>query len=130
MREIYFEKPYVTIYFDGSKSLGIAEWRGSLTSAEYREAFGKCLELTNEKKLVNWLGDNRKLLAISEQDQEWTFQVAAPILLRSTLQKMATLVSEDMYSQMAVTGLFDRASPVISFENQYFKEFEKALEWL
>src|SRR5688572_10970878 len=109
MREIYFEKPYVTIYFDESKSLGIAEWRGSLTSADYREAFGKCLELTNEKKLANWLGDNRKLLAISEEDQEWTFQVAAPILLRSSLRKMATLVSEDIYSQMAVTGLFDRA---------------------
>lgn len=112
------------------KKLGIAEWRGALNSTEFREAFWKCIELTNEKKLENWLGDNRKMKAISEQDQEWTFQVATPLLLRSTLRKMATVVSEDIFNQMAVTTMFDRAAPVLTFENQYFKEFEKALEWL
>jgi hypothetical protein len=130
MSEIYLEKPYLTLYLDEQKKLAIAEWKGVLSSAEYREAFMKCLELMYEKKLENWVGDNRKMKAISEQDQEWTFQVAAPLLLRSTLRKMATLVSEDIYNQMAVTTMFDRAAPMMSFENQYFKDFDQAMDWL
>lgn len=130
MREIYFEKSYLTLYFDEQKKLAIAEWRGKLNSTEYREAFMKCLEMMYEKGIENWLGDNRKMKAISEQDQEWTFQVAAPLLLKSGLRKMATLVSEDIFNQMAVTTMFDRAAPMMTFENQYFKDFEQALEWL
>ena len=43
---------------------------------------------------------------------------------------MATLVSEDIFNQMAVENLETKANEFIQFDNYHFVSEEKARQWL
>ncbi|MFC5270455.1 hypothetical protein [Adhaeribacter terreus] len=129
MKEIYYETGHVCIWYDLSQSLGSASWFGSLSSADFREAFLKCTELITEKRLKNWLADNRKMEMMSQEDQSWV-ALMAPTILNSGLKKMATVVSEDIFHHMAIVDLFDKASGELTFQNHYFQNPNEALKWL
>jgi hypothetical protein len=68
--------------------------------------------------------------AIRKQDQEWLLQEMAPKLGRSSLRRMATLVSEDIFNQMAVESMYQKANGLFRFDHQYFKDEISALLWL
>ena len=129
MREVYYETDQVCLWYHEALNLGGGIWIGSLESKAYREAFLTVNQLIVEKQIKYWLADNLKLKNISQQDLEWTLQLA-PTVMATGLQKMATVVSEDIFNHMAVISLFDRANPILTFENQYFRTKEEALSWL
>jgi hypothetical protein len=129
MSKIYFDTPYVTIWLDETIKTGGAIWNGQLTTEQYRDAFTKCFKLIADKNLENWLGDNRKMQAISAEDQEWTLQIL-PSVMPSSLKKMATLVAEDIFLQMTVVTLFDVSNGQLTFQNKFFPNLEAATEWL
>lgn len=98
MHKNYFQTSYIRIWYDETSKAGAAVWEGKLTSEQFREALQRCFLMIPEKKLVNWIGDKRKLNAASAEDQEWAHQFI-PFILNSGLQKMATINSEDIYLQ-------------------------------
>lgn len=128
--DIYLQEKFVTIYLDREHNLGKAIWNGFLTSEEYRQGAQICLDLIYNQSLSKWLADNRKMKAIRKQDQEWTLQYIFPKLARSPLRKMATLVSEDIFNQMAIESMLTRSNSQILFDHHYFKDEITALLWL
>lgn len=129
MREVYYETDQVCLWHEESKQLGGGIWIGSLAGKAFREAFLTVNQLITEKQLKFWLADNLKLKTIAHQDLEWTLQMA-PVVMATGLQKMATVISEDIFNHMAVISLFDQANPILTFENQYFRNEHDALAWL
>jgi len=129
MCEIYYETDQVCLWYDQAEKLGGGIWYGTLESKAYREAFLKCNQLIVEKGLKFWLADNLKLKSISQPDLEWTVQLG-PTVMATGLQKMATVVSEDVFNHIDIISLFDRINPILNFENQYFRNEKEGLAWL
>ena len=130
MEDIYFKADYLLLYYNRQSRTARAVWNGFLSGETLRHAVAQCTQLLEEEKPLNWLADNRKMKAIRQKDQEWMQANMVPKIVASSLRKMATLVSEDIFNRMAVENLFVRANELIKFDHQYFKDEKAATQWL
>jgi hypothetical protein len=130
MEHIYLENAHVTIFYDPFWKMGRAVWNGFLSGETFKTNLTACLRLIEEKHLALWLADNRKMKSIRQQDQLWLEKVFVPRLAASSLQKMATLISEDIFNQMAIETLHIRGGKLVPFDTQFFQDEEEARKWL
>ncbi|WP_210462258.1 STAS/SEC14 domain-containing protein [Rufibacter roseolus] len=130
MRKIYYQTTGLTLSYDEDHATAYAVWNGFLASPELREAVLQCLELMESKGITRWLADNRKMKAIRQADQQWFLSNVIPRMLQSSLRRMATLVSEDMFNKMAVEQLLQRAGNLDHLAMRDFNDEKEALEWL
>lgn len=128
--QTFFDTEYLYLGYDEDRKLAQAVWNGFLNSQEFRTASQACLDLLQEHQPINWLADNRKMKAIRQHDQDWFVQEVIPRLAQSSIRKMATLVSEDIFNQMAVENIEAKANEVVLFDNYHFKSEEEAMHWL
>lgn len=126
----HFSNAVVTISYDPEQRLGMAVWNGFLSSDEFRAAVEICLDLMDEHKLLRWLGDNRKLRAIRQADQDWFVSYVLPRLVASTVRRNASIVSEDMFNRMAVEQIIQRAENLGDMVLRDFENIETAMSWL
>ncbi|TPE45480.1 SpoIIAA family protein [Pontibacter mangrovi] len=126
----YFQSHAVTLTYDDELQLGTATWNGFLSSDDFRAAVEVCLRLVEEHKPLRWLGDNRKLRAIRQADQEWFSEHVLPHLAASSICRHATVVSEDMFNRMAVEQLIKRANSLGDMVIKEFDNADDALAWL
>ncbi len=126
----HFSNAVVTISYDPEQRLGMAVWNGFLSSAEFREAVGICLDLMDEHRLLRWLGDNRKLRAIRQADQDWFVSYVIPRLIAGTVRRNASVLSEDMFNRMAVEQILKRADNLGDMALRDFETKEDAMDWL
>ena len=130
MEEVYYQDEYLTLYYNRKSQTARAVWNGFLSGEIMHNAVQHCIQLLEKEKPLNWLADNRKMKAIRKKDQEWMQAYMIPKIVASPLRKMATLISEDIFNQMAVDALFVKANNIIRFDHRYFKKEEEALAWL
>ncbi len=130
MDQIYFKEDYLCLYLDKNTATARAVWQGFLSGEILRNAIKQCMQLLAEEHPHYWLADNRKMKAIRQKDQEWLETELLPKLAASTLRRMATLISEDIFNQMAVENLLSKANDLIKFEHQYFTNEKTAAQWL
>lgn len=126
----HFRNDVVTVSYDLEKQLGMAVWNGFLSSAQFREAVEICLNLMDEHKLLRWLGDNRKLRAIRQADQDWFVSYVFPRLAVGTVRRNASVLSEDMFNRMAVEQIIQRAENLGDMILRDFDTVEGAMAWL
>lgn len=126
----YYKNDCIHLFFDEENSLAIAVWNGFLSSQMYRDSMTRCLNLIHEKQVKCLLSDNRKMKAIRQQDQRWAIDEWSPKLAQTTLLKMATLQSEDIFNQMAINSIMEKAAHLFPFQNQFFSQEQAALDWL
>jgi hypothetical protein len=130
MEEVYYQDEYLTLYYNRKSQTARAVWNGFLSGDVLRNAVQPCIQLLETEQPINWLADNRKMKAIRKNDQEWIQTYMIPKIVASPLRKMATLISEDIFNQMAVESLYVKANNIIHFDHQYFNKEEAALAWL
>ncbi|WP_205503626.1 hypothetical protein [Rufibacter psychrotolerans] len=130
MKTVYFQNHVVTITYEEDLQLGTAVWNGFLNSQEFREAITNCTQLIEERKLLRWLGDNRKMKAIRPVDQEWFVENIMPRLQQSALRRNAVLVSEDFFNRTAVEQIYKRAEGQGEMTTKEFTNKITALAWL
>ncbi|ALI99132.1 STAS/SEC14 domain-containing protein [Rufibacter tibetensis] len=130
MRKTYYASAGLTLDYDQGQKTAYAVWNGFLNSQEFKEATLKCLQLMEEEGVVRWLADNRKMKAIRQADQHWFVENIMPRMLQSTLRRMATLVSEDMFNKMAVDQIMQRIEQPDHLVLRDFNDEAQALAWL
>jgi hypothetical protein len=130
MYVVYYQRPHLTIYFDEARSLGKSEWNGFVSGQDFRESSLACLKLMQEKQVRFWIADDRNMRAIRLKDQEWSNTVLIPQILLSHLEKMALIVSTDMFNQLAVDSMVHKAGDNHSIELQYFQDLTSGEEWI
>ena len=130
METLVFNEDYLKVYYNEDLKLARAVWTGFISGNVFREAILFCQAFMEEHDIFYWLADNRKLNAIRNSDQEWFLKEIGPRMAQSSLKKMATIVAEDIFNQMAVDNLFVKGNEFIKFDNHYFKAEEDALAWL
>ena len=130
MATVHFQNHVVTITYQEELQLGTAVWNGFLNSQEFREAITVCIQFIEERKLLRWLGDNRKMKAIRPVDQEWFVEIILPRLQESALRRNAVLVSEDFFNRTAVEQIYKRAEGQGEMTTKEFANELLALAWL
>jgi hypothetical protein len=126
----HFQNDVVKVSYDLDKQLGMATWSGFLTSSQFKEAVGICLDLMDEHKLLRWLGDNRKLRAIRKADQDWFVEYVIPRLAAGTIRRNASVVSEDLFNRMAMEQIIKRSDNLGDMILKEFDEIDAAKAWL
>jgi hypothetical protein len=125
-----FENDVATITYDDELLLGRASAYGFLSSNEFREVIEAALKVIEEYKPLRWIGDNRKLRAIRQADQDWFAENVFPRLAVSSIRRNATIVSEDVFNKMAIEQLLERAGDLGDMVIKEFESEEDAIAWV
>ncbi|RIJ34064.1 hypothetical protein [Pontibacter oryzae] len=119
------------IHIEKSETASFLEvvWKKALQQEEYRlgmEAFIQCATAT-QAQLV--LIDYTKMPAPTLADQAWAGTHAMPQLRKSGIERLARLLSVDIFQNLALDNIFRLAQP-LSYAAENFAEKETALKWL
>lgn len=130
MLKLYYETEAIRVSYDKELQLGVGEWLGFISSNGLRTTALRSLEFVNEHRITRWLSDRRKMKAIRQQDQQWTVEEFIPKVLESPLRRMATVVSEDIFNQMAIEQILKRSGGLGNIALREFDSVAAAMEWL
>lgn len=130
MLKLYYENEHIRLRYDEELQLGVSEWKGFVSSNELRTTALRSLEFVNTHGITRWLSDRRKMKAIRQQDQQWTVEEFIPKALGSPLRRIATVVSEDMFNNMAIEQILKRSGGLGSIALRDFDNAPAAMEWL
>lgn len=123
-----FEKPYVLIEYDPQKKLLIQNWKGFATSEQFREAILKSVDVFKQKNVTRLLSNTKDFSLVKKEDTEWAATYAAGQMIQHGLKAMAFIIPSSAFSQMSVKNFSKQA--VGGFQQQFFDDLDKAIEWL
>ncbi|MFD2512352.1 hypothetical protein ACFSRY_00620 [Pontibacter locisalis] len=125
------DKDYFTMRFSVGENFIWNEWKGAIPSKQLREAIIFSCEfiLANNVELI--LADYTKMCSPTVEDQVWIANHSADLLQHSRLRKVANLMAQDLFQQLAIQNIYDKASEVpLPCESRDFVSKDAALEWL
>jgi hypothetical protein len=129
MSNAKFENDVVRIFVNQEVGSVVVEWITSPTSAEFREVLVTGLDILKKNKLSRWVGDVRRLGAVAEEDQAWSNQEWFPEALSAGVNKMAVIISEDIFNQLSVEDIMNKVDTA-NFSTHYFSAPEEAMHWI
>ncbi len=128
---IALENDYVTIRHSPEEKLICNEWKGVIPSPELRKAMMFACEfiLDNDVELI--LADYTAMCAPTFDDQVWIANHSAELLQHSKLRRVANLMAQDIFQQLAIESIYEIASETpMPCETRDFVSKDEALEWL
>ena len=126
-----FTNEYVTIRYSAEENFIWNEWRGVIPSRVLREAVLLTCEFVLANKIAFILSDYSRMSAPLLDDQVWISNHFSDLLHHSRLRKVANLMAQDLFQQVAIQTIYDMASEVpLHCESRDFVSKEEALEWL
>lgn len=128
---IAIDKAYLTVHYNPEEKLIWNQWRGAIPSPQLREAMTSASRfiLTNDVELV--LADFTRMSAPTVEDQRWIASQTAQLLQHSKLRKVANLMAQDIFQQMAIEKICEKASELpVPYEIRPFVLEVDAIEWL
>ncbi len=130
MLEFYYETDAIRVSYDESLQLGVGEWKGFVSSNDMRATFVESMAFVTKHSITCWLSDRRKMKAIRQQDQQWMLDEIVPMMLKSKLRRIGTVVSEDIFNQMAMAQMLKRSGDLGGITLREFETPTTAMEWL
>lgn len=128
---IAWEKEYVTTRYCSGEHFIWNEWRGAISSANLREAMIFSCEFILKNNVELILADYTLMIAPSLDDQVWIANHTADLLQHSKLRKVANIMAQDMFQQLAIQTIYGIASEVpLPCESRDFVMKREALKWL
>jgi hypothetical protein len=127
----HFEEAY--LHIKAEKSIAIMEWKGLAKTDDYRKGFESFLQLLKNGKYLLWLFDYTDAKVIDVKDQKWTtgeWLPSAVKVLKGDLQKVAVIMSKDIFNKVAVRVIMTQIAQQTQVEVAYFDDKEDALDWL
>ena len=124
----YFENEIVAIYHIPELQAGIGVWNGKGLDEKYQEGLTQALDLIKKKGLQRWIGDLRNLGVISQDNQKWTNETWFPNAIAAGLQRVAVVVSSDIFGKMSVDSIMSKVKDGVY--NRFFDSVENAKAWV
>ncbi len=128
-----YSSQYLHIEFFPEQELIEMTWLPAtkgMTEEEYKEqgfAFLEQMTALQPKKIIS---DSSELyFTITPDLQDWTNQTILPIGIAGGLNKIAHVVSKDIFAQVSVEQLMEEVAQT-DFSARYFGDKESAKEWL
>jgi hypothetical protein len=122
-------EPYLQLEIDRPHALLVLHWQGFVPSDEYREGLLEALQVSRQAGLQNWIMDMKHMKVIRQMDQEWTLNTWFPQFQLLGVKRLAFVISEDIFNQMAVSSMVAAIRPKFRAEVEYFQELPSAQRW-
>lgn len=130
--EVY-DDVYMNIQYDEKNSMIELTWKAEtekLTDALFRKEFEIFTGIVEKYRLKAILTNARMLFFVNPPDtQTWIAETFLPAVHKSGLQKFAFLVSADIFAQITMEQVVDKAHDML-FDTRFFDDEAKAREWL
>ncbi len=131
---IELDNQYWTIEYDEVQKTVICGWKEGvgdlLTDDIFKEEMSSYVEIVEKyqapKLLLNLRQSN---YTVVPEVQEWVAHNIAPRAIKAGQRKIATLLSEELFAQVATQQLMEEGI-ISTIEQQYFDDLEEAKAWL
>ncbi|WP_242929291.1 hypothetical protein [Pontibacter vulgaris] len=123
---------YLSHYIDRDKKLLYSKWLREISSDEYHEGMQKLYELICNNGLTHWLHDISIQTQHSQEDQKWSSEDFALMLIQSGLKYMAIVIPENPTSKQTGEMLRDKSYRIFgkTVLIEFFDSVETATAWL
>lgn len=130
-RQIVYEQPYASIFFDAKINATGVVWHGPVSSEQYRSVFLKCLEIFKAHHSTNYITDLRNQGYISHVDQLWMYERILPEAARHGIKKVAAIRLEEPDPKLKeyYNGLHNNLTQ-LGVDLAFFTSFEDAAKWI
>ena len=122
----FFDSSFVCVECDSGTALVKQHWKVNAASMEFREGMTRTIQAIKDHQGSALLMDATQLGALSEDDQQWTAQEWLPQAKEGGCQKVAAIVSDDVFNKMSVEDAFEQFEGV---ETAVFEHPDEALNW-
>lgn len=114
---------------DKAHRLLILHCQGFISSEMYREGLQEAIQLSRKEYILNWVMNTKHMKVIRQADQDWTMRHWFSQFQLLGIKKLGIVVSEDIFNQMAISGMVAALRPEFKGEVEYFQEFASAVQW-
>ena len=104
---VYMDEPWLLMHWDAEHQCVFAEWRTLATSAEFRGALTKVLDVARDNSAFSFVNDTRNLELVTDQDQRWMRNTWAPLAVETGLKKIAVIMAQHWLSRMGIERSFE-----------------------
>src|ERR1700730_10460640 len=98
---VYVDERWLLMRWDSEQECLLAEWKGFATSAEFRGALLKAIDVIRERNGTGFVTDTRKLELVSDADQRWLMTTWPPLAIAAGLKRLAIVMAKTGLSKMA-----------------------------
>ncbi|MGV3538891.1 MAG: hypothetical protein ACO1OQ_03720 [Rufibacter sp.] len=130
MKIIYQSVPHAAISLNLDNQVLQVDFDGLVSSSVYRKTLLHALDIIVSRGIQKCIYNRNKLKTLSPDDHDWVAEQLLPLLLQTTVQKVAILESHDSLEQLNLRNMVYAPYLSLSFEVQYFEEPDLALNWL
>ncbi|MFC6998611.1 hypothetical protein [Rufibacter roseus] len=121
--------PRFWLEIDKPHRLLVLHCQGFVASEVYREGLLEAVQVTRKEYLRNWVMDTKHMKVIRQVDQQWTMQSWFSQFKLLGVRRLGIVVSDDIFNQMAISGMVATLRPDFSGEVEYFQGYNSALFW-
>ena len=128
-RNVYLDKPWLSIRWDEDHRCIHAVWTGRPDSVKFRSGTVKILQAIRDRHAASLLSDNRNLEMIANQDQVWINESWVPMAVASGLRRIAVVLAPQGSVKTASEGIIRRFEDNV-FETRTFDSVDEAMAWV
>jgi len=99
------ETEYAQLTFEPETSILKLVWKETCTTETYHYVYDKILDLVEKTHVKYYIADIRKLELIAPSDRKWLQNKIIPKLFKLKMEKIAAIVSGDVYMQRHIMHL-------------------------
>ncbi|WP_192821680.1 STAS/SEC14 domain-containing protein [Rufibacter sp. LB8] len=120
---------YLQLETDWRHLLLVMHWQGFVPSEAYRAGMLEAIQVADQEHLNTWVMDMKGMKVIRQADQDWTLTSWFAQFQLVRVKRLAFVVSDDIFNQMAVSSMVATMRPKMQAEVEYFQSLESALRW-
>jgi hypothetical protein len=121
---------FLRLETDRPHHLLVLHWQDFVPSETYREGMMEGIQVSRREGMENWIMDMKHMKVIRQADQEWTIATWFSQFQLLGIKRLAFVVSDDIFNQMAVSSMIAALRPRFQAELEYFQELPAAQRWV
>jgi hypothetical protein len=129
MRDRYSDDRWLSITWDSEHRCIYALWKVLASSRELRDGGEKILHAIRARKAEALVSDNRRLVGLSPDDQDWFSEIWTSKAVRSGLRRIAVVLPEQGFGRYDSEDVLGRIGNR-DFVTHTFDSAPEALDWI
>ncbi|MEN8120587.1 MAG: hypothetical protein ABFS35_09585 [Bacteroidota bacterium] len=121
------ETEYAQLTFEPESSVLKLVWKDNCTTETYHFVYDKIIDLVEKADVKYYIADIRKLKLIAPSDRKWLQSKIIPKLFKLGMEKIAAIVSGDVYMQRHVAHINQEIAAAKRIKQ--FGNLPEAMRW-
>ncbi|WP_347156772.1 hypothetical protein [Pontibacter chitinilyticus] len=123
---------YIRLEVNKEKHLLYSLWLRETTSEELRQGVLQFLKVIQEAEIWYWVLDARVLRSPSFTDQQWILKEVSPVLIHSSLLKLARIGNNDVFNYITYENIAEKTHEQFKAKAEFaqFTSYEAAMDWI